>query len=56
MANTKEAISITLDTEVEYEIRQLAKAHKRSVSGMINLILAERLGFVKLNNEVKEDE
>lgn len=56
MSANKPAISVTLDKDVEFKIRELAEVHRRSLSSMINEILAERLGLIKINNSAKDED
>ena len=50
MKPLKEKISITIDSQILLEIRELAEEDDRSLSQYINLVLKEHLKIVKEKN------
>lgn len=55
-AKMKKRKSLTLDQNVLYGIKELARQEKRSVSGMINEILKEHLETLEAKEQKQQEE
>ncbi len=55
VATSKKRISLYLDEELKYELEKLAKARKRSLSNLIEVICEKELTEAKSKGEVGDD-